>query len=285
MICETMQQFLRDLQVLLGCSVRLFDDKGRGMMSIGGAQPLCLLTHSSEFKVKGARLCAHCYASDAAALQEAAAARDVVVRSCPLGFYTVTCPIYDAGRLLGFLQVGDLLLQDEVALMRTRELALSYLVGEEKRIDERLSLAPRFSQERFLALPSLLRAACSYIEAKNLFPTEQITLGMLAKQYIQNHLQNKLTLADVAAHLHCSTSTLTKAFRREFHTTVMQYLNERRLSRACRLLSNTELRIGAICEECGFSGAEYFSALFKETFGLSPLAYRKKQKARHTPQI
>ncbi len=277
---SAMEQLLHDLHDLVGCAVRLYDDRRRGLMGFGGAQPICMTTHSSEFKAKGAALSEHCYAFDAKCLQDAERTGDAVTRICPLGFYTVTCPIYGNNRLLGFLQVGDMMLEGDEPLQHTRASAISFLPGEEKRIDERLAITPRHTEKKLNALPSLLRAICSHIESKNLFPTGKMTMGMLIKQHIRQHFQGKLTLADIAEHLHCSRSTLTKAFRREFDTTITQYINELRLDRACRLLRNTEQPISVIFEECGFSGAEYFCALFKETFGISPRAYRRKHRER-----
>lgn len=275
---SAIEQLLHDLHDTLGCAVRLYDDRGRGLLGYGMAQPLCLLTHSSEFKTKGAALSEHCYAFDRHCLQEAERIGTAVSCCCPLGFYTVSCPIRNADRLLGFLQVGDIMLTDENALQRTRELAVSYLPGEEKRIDERLALHTRHTEKMLSALPTVLRAICSHIESGNLFPSGKITQGEMIKQYIRQHFQGKLTLGDIATHLHCSRSTLTKAFRREFDTTITQYINELRLERACRLLRNTEQPISIIFEECGFSGAEYFCALFKEVYGISPRAYRRRHR-------
>ena len=278
MLCADLQQFFEDLHDLLSCAVRLYDDRGRCLFSTGGAQPICLLTHSSEFKSKCATLTEHCCAFDAACWHDAAQARDVVLRSCPLGFYTATCPIYSNDRLLGFLQVGDLLPEGEAALERTRELVRSYLVGEDKRVDERLSHSHCHTEQVLRTLPSVLRASCSYIESRDLFPTDGVALHVLAKQYIRLHLQRNITLEDVAEHLHCSRSSLTKSFKRECGVSIMQYVAQLRMERACRQLLNSELPISTICESCGFSSLEYFSSQFKKTHGISPTLYRKNNK-------
>ena len=154
--------------------------------------------------------------------------------------------------------------------------ALAYLPDQESRLRAKSRAIPRKSERELEAACTLLHTVCRYIETQNLFPYGLISLGLLAKRYIKHNLQSKLMLADIAANLHCSKATLTETFRREFGITIVQYINQKRLEKACRLLVSTDLPISIVCEECGFSGGEYFSTLFKKTYALSPLAYRKR---------
>lgn len=279
MASQEIKELLQSLHTATGLVVRLYDERFRNIMGFGKTQPLCLMTHSSEHVRAATPLIARCYAFDDACRTEASALGDVLVKRCPLGFYSATCPIYDAHGLVGFLQMGDMLIDTKEARSYALETVLPYLPNERERILERLTDAPCCSPERLEAIPPLLRAVCGYIETKDLFPTSEITLGHLIKQYVKQHLRSKLTLSDIAMSLHCSTSTLTKTFRREYGITIVQYINEQRLEKAYRLLSNTDLPIGEICEKCGFSGGEYFSALFKKTYGLSPLAHRHQERS------
>jgi transcriptional regulator GlxA family with amidase domain len=55
----------------------------------------------------------------------------------------------------------------------------------------------------------------------------------------------------------------------------MEYVLKTRLAAAAELLSATELSVTEIGVRCGFSSPAYFSRVFKEETGLSPLRYRK----------
>ena len=69
------------------------------------------------------------------------------------------------------------------------------------------------------------------------------------------------------------------SFRRLFKTFTglapNQYLLELKIRKARNLLANTALQVQEIAEECGFESHFYFSRLFKQRTGVSPLAYRK----------
>ena len=55
-----------------------------------------------------------------------------------------------------------------------------------------------------------------------------------------------------------------------------EYVNERRLACAERLLRTTDLPVYMICERCGIENYQYFCRRFKQKKGLTPLRYRKK---------
>ena len=268
MATPTVSQLLLDLHTMTGLSVHLYDAQCRGLIHHGKNTPLCALTHIN------AKALHDCYAFDSACFSHAEQAGDVYTCSCPLGFYIAICPIYDSGKLIGYLQLDSALPDTDEAKERTLSHALAYLPGEEVRIKEKMSAILQIPPEKLEAVPSLMRAVCGYMEAQGLFPFGEISLGLLIKRYIKHNLQSKMSLGDIAKNLHCSKATLTETFRREFDTTIVNYINKARLERACTMLRNTDLPIRTISEECGFSGAEYFSSLFKKQIGISPLAFR-----------
>ena len=100
----------------------------------------------------------------------------------------------------------------------------------------------------------------------------------LIKSYIKNNLSKKITLSDLSWKLHYSTVTLTEHFKKEYDITIMEYVMKKRMEKASRLLINSELSIREISEECGFCDNEYFSRCFKNYYGTSPVAWRKKLK-------
>lgn len=266
----TIHQLLQDLHDVTGLAVHLYDAQERGLIHFGNYMGLCALLHVSDEAYKT------CHNFDAQCFREAAARDDVYVQSCPFGIYTAICPIRDTGKLLGFLQLDSVLCDTPESEQNARELSLAYLPEEDARILQRMASIVRVPEGRLAAIPTILRTVCGYIEANSLFPVGDISLGVLIKRYVKHNLLSPLTLADIAASLHCSKATLTETFRREFGITIVQYIHTLRLTKARHMLLNTELPIGTVAEECGFSGAEYFSSLFKKEVGLSPLLYRKK---------
>ena len=73
-----------------------------------------------------------------------------------------------------------------------------------------------------------------------------------------------------------SPSQLTRVFRAAYGQTPYRYLLGRRLETACLLLRGTSLPVREIAAHLCFSDEHYFSSLFRQKIGVSPLAYRRE---------
>ena len=80
--------------------------------------------------------------------------------------------------------------------------------------------------------------------------------------------------ADVADALGVSRRTLDIRFHELLRTTVHAVLRERRLEEVKRLLSTTDISIGRITEQCGFTSAGHLKNLFRRTTGVSMRDWR-----------
>ncbi|MDL2317769.1 AraC family transcriptional regulator [Eubacteriales bacterium OttesenSCG-928-A19] len=98
--------------------------------------------------------------------------------------------------------------------------------------------------------------------------------------YIHAHYAEKITMDDIARHVSISRSECFRCFKRFMNKKPVEYINEYRLSKAVRLLCGTGKSITEICAECGFVSASYFSKLFRQLYGLTPLQYRGTRDAR-----
>jgi AraC family transcriptional regulator, dual regulator of chb operon len=72
---------------------------------------------------------------------------------------------------------------------------------------------------------------------------------------------------------------LCKAFRKHLHKTPTAFINELRINHAARMLSDTAESIVDIADELDFQSLSRFYALFRETYGISPAAYRNLHSA------
>lgn len=92
---------------------------------------------------------------------------------------------------------------------------------------------------------------------------------------IDADLTADLSLHALASAQNISDGYLSALFRRETGQTLTQFVNERRMKAACRLLTTTKLQIQTVAQHCGILDVHYFSRLFKKYTGISPLAYRE----------
>lgn len=93
--------------------------------------------------------------------------------------------------------------------------------------------------------------------------------------YIDAHYTESLSLEDA-----CRISTLSKTyfcylFKLITKQTFVEYITQRRVQGAMRLLENTDCSIQTVSEQMGFHDAAHFSRTFRKVVGVSPRAYRK----------
>lgn len=98
-----------------------------------------------------------------------------------------------------------------------------------------------------------------------------------AIHYMQEHLEKRLQLQEIAKFTGYSASHLSAVFRQQTGLSPINYFNQLKVQRACQLLISTSLRINQISMAVGINDSYYFSRLFTRQMGLSPKDYRLKQ--------
>lgn len=94
--------------------------------------------------------------------------------------------------------------------------------------------------------------------------------------YIEQHLSEKITLADVARHFFISESTITQTFRKKMGISFYRCVTQWRLI-AAKVLIEKGIPMEAVAEQVGFSDYSSFFRAFKQEYGISPRQYRKLQ--------
>lgn len=98
-------------------------------------------------------------------------------------------------------------------------------------------------------------------------------------RYLNENLRDpSLTNTVLAKRLHISEVYLRKLFRQHYNTTPKQYLLDIRISRSKQLLSDTDLSVTEIAEQCGFSSVYHFCRAFRLRTGLTPSQYADSHK-------
>lgn len=97
-------------------------------------------------------------------------------------------------------------------------------------------------------------------------------------QYVERHIEQKITLKEVAAHFDFTPNYLGFLFKEETGTHFSDFLNERRMRRTCELLNDPTLRIYEIAERMGYKNIIYFNRQFKQIMQMTPGEYRKKNR-------
>lgn len=99
-----------------------------------------------------------------------------------------------------------------------------------------------------------------------------------AKEYIEEHYNEDLTLHHVAEVAGISPGYLSTLFNQELQCGFVEYLNQFRVERACTYLLQSYFKTYEVAYKVGFHDEKYFSKVFKKMKGMSPSEYRKKGK-------
>ena len=124
-----------------------------------------------------------------------------------------------------------------------------------------------------LQLLSILAAECEFREDApallNQYRRQADIIG-----YIEDHLREKITVADLAKQSHLSVSRFHHVFKNGTGRSPTDFIIDKRVQAAQLLLATTTMSVKEIADNTGFTNPYYFSRVFKQYSGSSPSAYR-----------
>lgn len=99
-----------------------------------------------------------------------------------------------------------------------------------------------------------------------------------AIDYMKSNIFSNLSLTKIAKECNISKSQLSLLFSREKNTSPINYFLNMKIDLAIKYLLLTDMNIKEISYRLGFKDQYYFSRLFKNLKGLSPLQYKKQNR-------
>lgn len=100
------------------------------------------------------------------------------------------------------------------------------------------------------------------------------------KLYINRHFHEEITLREISDRFYINPYYFSQLFKKKEGMTYVNYLTRVRITRAKKLLEETELRVYEICNMVGYNDVSYFSRIFEKQEGVKPLEYRAGRKER-----
>jgi two-component system response regulator YesN len=95
-------------------------------------------------------------------------------------------------------------------------------------------------------------------------------------QYVNQEFREKLQLQELAQKFHMNANYLGQAFRQQTGKSFREYLNDKRIEEAKRLLRQSCCSIAEVAVNSGYPNADYFVSQFKRMTGVAPSVYRKQ---------
>ena len=273
---KELHQLLQDFHDLTKLTLTLYDPEGEWIFSYPTKENyFCNCIKTSP---EGAALCE---ASDRASFEAAKASGECVIYKCHAGLIEATAPIVSDGFTIGYLMMGQgAKAASPEQLQSLIEHALhKYHLNEAENDSwkQYAAATPCISDTQIHAAARIMEACISSILYKKLISIEKQQFEQNINTYILNHLTEDLSVDRLCEHLHLSRRKLYEYSEEFLHCSIAKYIKKMRLQHAQTLLSETNLPISTISEQCGFSDYNYFCRIFKQENGMSARSYRAAQ--------
>lgn len=268
---EKLEGLISDFYISTGIAMTLYDASGRIVTKSPIYTDCCACMRAKEACVES------CNRSDRVHMEQAAKSRQTCAYTCHAGLMEVITPIVYEDVVIAYLQIGQFRDAEQVysSRERIRETAETYGFPSEQLL-ALYEKNPELSREKLRALLNIIHILIRSFWEDGLILRNRSMRSVKIEQYITEHLKEPLSVDALCWQFSISRFALYSLFREEFHTTVSEFILEKRLNLARQLLKTHPGNITQVAESCGFADYNYFIRVFRERSGITPLQYRKQ---------
>ncbi|GAO42783.1 AraC family transcriptional regulator [Flavihumibacter petaseus] len=98
-------------------------------------------------------------------------------------------------------------------------------------------------------------------------------------KYVFDNFSREIALDEVCSLVNMNKQAFCRYFKSRTQKTFVHFVNEVRISQACKLLSEGEQPIASLAYDCGFNSLSNFNRIFRESRGVTPREYKKSLSA------
>lgn len=102
----------------------------------------------------------------------------------------------------------------------------------------------------------------------------KVELAKEVSHYLTSHMEQHITVAELANMFHVSQTVLKSAFKGVYGVPVYSYMRTQKMQSAAMLLKQTDMPVMEIAGKCGYDNGSKFAAAFRDVMGVSPNEYR-----------
>ncbi len=153
-------------------------------------------------------------------------------------------------------------------------------------LDDLFELAGSADHIRDMRINEKLNSLLTLLMAESWHPEKASPEGSkkasasAVKEYLDSHYAEKITLDLLSSEFYINKYYLTRVFKEQYGISISACLLNIRITRAKQLLRFSDKSVSEIGMLCGLGQLHYFSRVFKEVEGVSPLTYRSQWQKR-----
>ena len=201
----------------------------------------------------------------------------------------------ESGEGFSYLCHGNVL--ETITPIRFKNLIIGYMIFGQYKIESKETEIAEYAEkngidkEKFLSAyakltcltPEQVEATCSILQSCILrfWLSDAITLSNneisdKIESFIAENIGEKITAELLCGNFFISKQQLYRIFRQNFNMTVKEYVLDKKLEYAKRLLRLDKMSVTEIAAKTGFPDYNNFIHRFKKSVGTTPLKYRKE---------
>jgi AraC-like DNA-binding protein len=263
-----LKQLLIDFHTLTGMKVSVYDNKENELYYYP-EKFTAFCRYLRDFRDVDER----CQMCDRDAMLRCKRTQTAQIYTCHAGLIECFTPIIVRGCICGFIAIGQVRGDDanwDGLLGFVRNVPID--TEELERYYRLLPIEPRNKIE---AAVHILEVCAGYERLKKIVEDMSLSTEVKLEEYVGTHTGDELSVTLLCRELRISRRELYLVARNAFGCTPAEFIRSRRLKYAAELLKKTEYSVGSIADKCGIGDYNYFSKLFKRSFGMSPRRYRR----------
>lgn len=211
---------------------------------------------------------------------------------CHAGLVDFAVPVKSQNNINGFIlsgqvHVDDIVFNENMTILNQEQSDLSCY----KELAHAHSKVPSYSLTKIEASAGLLHVITDYYLTSVLDQQKESAVSVLegkvretqhkkeikqALKYISSHLNEPISLEEVANHVYLSPFYFSKLFKKEMNETFVSYVNTQKMQLAKEMLKNEGIPISTIARNLGYKETSYFCKVFKNHLNETPSHYRTK---------
>ncbi|MBQ3259340.1 MAG: PocR ligand-binding domain-containing protein [Clostridia bacterium] len=260
---QKINKVLHDFYNATGARIDLFSDTFTPISS--SQHEICRYCHHIQQDTACKK---QCVAFDTKLLQKSKTSRQSEQSTCPFGLLNIVSPIVCNNITIGYLFFGQ---------MKTdhRFPDLQADVPDRKLLQKYYAALPPFDPPKTQSIATLAEILIGHILTENMLKPDSVEILQRATAFINSNLDKDLSIKQISQSINVSKSVLYDKFHARFHCTIGEYISKKRVEKSVDLLTRTNLSVEEISQICGFSSASYYTKVFKQQMGITPLKFKK----------
>lgn len=273
---KKLHNLLKDFYEIANIRITVFDEDLNELTSYPEeVADFCKIIRSCEI---GRISCADC---DRAACARAAKQRKTQIYRCHAGLTEAVTPLIVNEVLVGYLLFGHVFSYPDYEQGWSEiHSHCKHLPLDMQELETACHKQPLIEQSYVHSASQILLAVASYLVMERMATLQTDKLAVRLDHYLSTHFTEDFNATDLCRQYQIGKTQLYKLSQLLYGCGIAKHVRDLRMAMAKELLiGQNDLSLAEIAAQCGYNDYNYFISVFNRETGMTPGAYRKRQRS------